>query len=409
MLHNPETKFTQFPKSTFLPTRSTLEEVKNLEIGSKSNQAPPGFEDEVNVQEVQQLTENNCTKTLNSSSIITIQGPKHKYGPQSAVVKQKYQHDYNSKDLDSALVMKPFEQIYETAHSQIKKLQFKLNNSPEFLSPKFSIHPEGSDLPDDKFILQYFYNLGVQYQLMRSHGSSWKDVLPNSCPPLYHDNNYHTGNQMMPFMFRDTPGLYFSQDMVVPNYFYDMAMMPIIQGYGPPLTYNMQGEPFMVQNYGKHFKEESGSEKMLVPIKQDNIYVNEEQDQKSSNSLLKSKSEIEPSFSNPGGVDNFEALPFDLMKKPLDDIQNDPTSWPQPGGDKNDISWLNNDIIENQKAAYSNALKKGTPNKQPSYTAERTIYASNSGCTSIAKSTLAKRNYSTSQNIHLNSYANRKT
>ena len=114
-------------------------------------------------------------------------------------------------------------------------------------------------------------------------------------------------------------------------------------------------------------------------------------------------------FSNPGGVDNFEALPFDLMKKPLDDIQNDPTSWPQPGGDKNDISWLNNDIIENQKAAYSNALKKGTPNKQPSYTAERTIYASNSGCTSIAKSTLAKRNYSTSQNIHLNSYANRKT
>ena len=178
----------------------------------------------------------------------------------------------------------------------IKKLQFKLNNSPEFLSPKFSIHPEGSDLPDDKFILQYFYNLGVQYQLMRSHGSSWKDVLPNSCPPLYHDNNYHTGNQMMPFMFRDTPGLYFSQDMVVPNYFYDMAMMPIIQGYGPPLTYNMQGEPFMVQNYGKHFKEESGSEKMLVPIKQDNIYVNEEQDQKSSNSLLKSKSEIEPSF-----------------------------------------------------------------------------------------------------------------
>ena len=409
-LHNSDSKFAQFSKSTFLPTSSSITELKNMEIGSKSIQAPPGFEEEVNIQEVQQISESNCSKTFTSTSSLTIQGPKHKYGPQSAVVKQKYQYEHNSKDPDSTLVMKPFEQIYETAHSQIKKLQFKLNNSPEFLSPKFSIHPEGSDLPDDKFILQYFYNLGVQYQLMRSHGSSWKDVLPNSCPPLYHDNNYHAGNQMMPFMFRDTPGLYFSQDMVVPNYFYDMAMMPIIQGYGPPLTYNMQGEPFMVQNYGKHFKEESDSEKMQSLNKQDNIYDNEEHqaDRSSTNSLFKSKSEIDPSFSNPG-VDKFEVSPFDLMKKPLDDIQNDPTSWPQPGGDKNDISWLNNDIIENQNAAYSNALKKGTPNKQPSYTAERTIYASNSGCTSIAKSTLAKRNSSNSQNAHLNSYANRKT
>ncbi|KAI6661359.1 Bifunctional UDP-N-acetylglucosamine transferase and deubiquitinase ALG13 [Oopsacas minuta] len=402
----------QSSRSSYISPKDSFTELNSWDIDSKSDQ-PPGFEDQDIGHGVQKSENANSSNSTNvykpTHSLTNAHGPKHKYGPQSAVVKQKYQHEQNLTD--STLVMKPFEQIYETAHSQIKKLQFKLNNSSGFLSPKFSIHPEGSDLPEDKFILQYFYNLGVQYQLMRSHGSSWKDVLPNSCPPLYHDSNYHSGNQMVPLMFRDTAGLYFSQDMVVPNYFYDMAMMPFIQGYAPPLTYNLQGEPFLVQNFGKHFKEESDSEKFHPSIKHDAVYGNEENTTRKPNSSIRSRPENESHLTNSGSVDSFDVSPLHLMnyKKPLDDLQSDPSSWPQPGGDKQDIPWINNDLIENQRAAYSNVLKKGTQNRQPTYTAERTIYSSNSGASSVAKNSMPKKNYPGSQNVGPNTYAARKT
>ena len=386
-----------------------MKKVNNWGEKTFSHQVPPGFEEESDLVKNTHHLENEstsiCSNIYKQDEFNNSHAPKHKYGPQSAAVKQKYQDENCMKELEPVIGMKPFEQIYEPSHSQIKKLQFKLNNSGAFLSPKFSIHPEGSDLPDDKFILQYFYNLGVQYQLMRSHGSSWKDVLPNSCPPLYHDTNYHSSNQLIPLMFRDTAGIYFSQDMVVPNYFYDMAMMPFIQGYAPPLTYNLQGEPFMVQNYGKHFKEDLDPEKFPCSNKSETFCVPEQASEK-SDSLSKLKLAVEVPTSNTRSYDKFAINSTQIMnhKNPLDDPQSNPTSWPQPGGDKDEISWSNNDLVDNQRAAYSNVLKKGTQSKQPSYTAERTIYASNSSSSSVAKGSQSRRNFTNLHNLNLNSF-----
>ena len=399
-------------RSSYVSNSAPIIEVNDWDRKTFSHQVPPGFEEEPDlVKNVKHLGDGGSTTSsdLYSQRDDNFNGsnaPKHKYGPQSAAVKQKFQAESSLKELDPLCGMKPFEQIYETAHSQIKKLQFKLNNSTCFLSPKFSIHPEGSDLPDDKFILQYFYNLGVQYQLMRSHGSSWKDVLPNSCPPLYHDSNYHASNQLVPLMFRDTAGIYFSQDMVVPNYFYDMTMMPFIQGYAPPLTYNLQGEPFMAHNYGKHFKEDLDPEKIQSSLKSEGFCVGDQTSFEKSNSLSKLQLEVEVPLTNTRSFDRLAVQPMQIInqKKPLDDPQNDPTSWPQPGGDKDEITWTNNDLVDNQKAAYSNVLKKGTQCKQPSYTAERTIYASNNSNSSVTKSSQSKRNYVNLNNVNLSTF-----
>ena len=395
-------------RPSYVTNSDPIAELNNWDKKTFSHQVPPGFEVESDlVRNVQQLGNEDtsiCSNLYNKqeNNFTSSHAPKHKYGPQSAAVKQKYQDENCLKELDPLGGMKPFEQIYESAHSQIKKLQFKLNNSAEFLSPKFSIHPEGSDLPDDKFILQYFYNLGVQYQLMRSHGSSWKDVLPNSCPPLYHDTNYHSSNHLIPLMFRDTAGIYFSQDMVVPNYFYDMAMMPFIQGYAPPLTYNLQGEPFMVQNYGKHFKEDLDPDKFQSSIKSEGFCLAEQTSYEKSNSKL--KVEVEVPLTNARSFDKLTVQPMQIInqKKPLDDPQIDPTSWPQPGGDKVEITWTNNDMVDNPRAAYSNVLKKGTQCKQPSYTAERTIYASSNSNSSVTKNSQSRRSYNNLHNVNLN-------
>lgn len=386
-----EVNQSNFPVATSISTNgptakhSNNQNISNVSQPDLINQVPPGFEEMSIIPTSSKLLTDSGSLAFSSLDIqqvddVAIKAPKHKYGPQSAAVKQKFTQEPKLDSKSSVSGLKPYEQVSENAHSQIKKLQFKLNSSSNFLSPKFSIHPEGSDLPEEKHILQYFYNLGVQYQLMRSHGSNWKDVLPNSCPPLYHDNNYHSSNPMIPILFRDSAGVYFSQDVLLPNYYYDMTMLPFIQGYLPSMPYGMQGEQMVLPNYGKNLKEEHelGKLNQLGEFSSPDLSSENEVSGKSNLHFNnKTDNELYSSKSRNFEASNLQNIQIFNQKNPQDNPQSDPNSWPQPGGDKNvgNISWIHN-INDSQRPAYSNALKKGTSSKQHNYTAERTIYAS---------------------------------
>lgn len=353
-------------------------------------------------------------KSGNIPSAYSHSQTQHKYGPQAEHVKKTVQE---TQVTPHPTHQKPFAQVTENAHAQIKKLQGKLNSSPAYANPKFSIHPDATDLPEEKFILQYFYNLGVQYQLMRSYGSTWKDTLQNACPPRYYcpattSTQQQSPSPVIPMLFQDRPGLYIGQEMMVPPYFYgDVPLMPFMQ-YMPSLPYGLQSEPFFVSNYGKHLKEEDQDLNKLGQIHGGDLHSNMQTNYITGGHVQQPLASIEqpelplPSRTVPliknkleeadsyipimNRTPNFDPQKSssveinnqpNIVQKPPDDPQTDPKSWPQPGGsDKsggsfNEKTWTSE--ADNNAQRYSSALKRGAQNRPTAnYTPDRTIYSS---------------------------------